>query len=102
VTTGDGSVWVANSAGGTVSRINPTTRTVVSTDHLGGNPLSLAVVDGSVYLADGSGQSVRTIYPAPVSKKLDLGVTPRLLLPVDGGIWVASANPGRVLEVKPG
>jgi hypothetical protein len=64
-----------------------------------GAPLALAVSAGRVWLADGSAQTLRTLYPAPKSKVLNLGATPRTVMAVPGGIWVGVANPGQVIHV---
>jgi streptogramin lyase len=101
VATGAGSVWVANAQGGTLSQVDPGSLRVVQTLHVGGDPLSVAVAGGHVYVGDGQAQTLRSPYPAPASKVLDLGTEPRTLLPVGGGVWVAGANPGRVLSVGP-
>ncbi len=102
VATGAGSVWVADAQGGTVSRVDPSTLRVLDTYRVGGDPLSVGVASGRVYVGDGTAQSVRTVYPAPASKVLGIGTTPRQLLPVGGSVWVAGANPGRVLSVSAG
>jgi hypothetical protein len=101
VATGAGSVWVANTQGGTVSQVDPSALRVVHTFHVGGDPLSIGVADGRVFVGDGSAQTVRTVYPAPGSRVLDIGTTPRELLTVGDGVWVAASNPGRVLAVSP-
>jgi streptogramin lyase len=101
VAIGDGSVWVANSAIGTVSRIDPKTRAVVHTYRLGGDPLTLAVSDGRLWIGDGTGQSLRTISSTGVVGKAEsIGTTPRGLLPAGDGVWVVTANPGRVLAAN--
>jgi len=100
VATGAGSVWVADAQGGSVSRVDPSTRRVLDTYRVGGDPLSIGVAAGRVYVGDGTAQSVRTVYPAPGSEVLGIGTTPRQLLPVGGSVWVAGANPGRVLSIS--
>ena len=66
---------------------------------MGDDPLSIGVAAGRVYVGFGTGQTVRTISPAPASKVLDIGTDPRQLLAAGSGVWVAGANPGRVLAV---
>ncbi len=100
VATGAGSVWVANARDGTVSRVDPGSLRVVDTDHVGGDPSSVGVVGGTVYVGDGTAQTLRTVFPSPASKVLGIGTTPRSLLPVGGSVWVAGADPGRVLAVS--
>jgi YVTN family beta-propeller protein len=51
IAVGAGAVWVANSDDGTISRIDPTTRTVVATIVVGGRPVGIAVSDGRVWVS---------------------------------------------------
>jgi DNA-binding beta-propeller fold protein YncE len=98
VTTGLGSVWVANAAGGTVARVDPATRRVIHTYRTGGDPLALAVSGGRLWLADGSAERLRTLFPAPGVGPVELASSPRALLAVGSQMWIATANPGRVVE----
>ena len=102
VATGADAVWVANSSGGTVSKVSPTSVTVMQTIRVGGDPLTLGVAGDDVYIGDGTAQTVRTVWPTPGSKALNIATDPRQLLPVASGVWVAASNPGRVLAVGPG
>jgi len=47
---GQGAVWVANAADGTVSRIDPVTGKVVKTIKVGGRPVGVATGDGYVWV----------------------------------------------------
>ena len=47
---GHGSVWVANSGDGTVSRIDPVSGRVIATIDVGGSPTGLAVADDGVWV----------------------------------------------------
>lgn len=100
VATGVGSVWVADATAGTVDQVSPSSHRVVRTFRVGGDPLALAVTAGRVWVADGSDQTLRTIFPAPGLAAAKLNSSPRQLLPVGRDIWVATANPGRVLQAK--
>ena len=50
---GAGSVWVANARGGTVSEVDPHSLRVVRTLRVGGDPRSLAVAGGHLYVGTG-------------------------------------------------
>jgi hypothetical protein len=102
VTTGDGAVWVANAAGGTVVQVDPTTRRIRHTYGVGGDPLTIAVAGGRVWVGDGSAEKVSIIYPSAAAASVALKVSPRSLLPVGSGVWVAAANPGSVLSLRAG
>jgi YVTN family beta-propeller protein len=47
---GAGAVWVANSAGRTVSRIDPATNQVVRTIPVGNVPVGIAIAGGLVWV----------------------------------------------------
>ena len=55
VAVGAGSVWVANSGDGTVSRIDPTAGKVIATIEVGGRADEVAVGEGAVWV---------NVYPA--------------------------------------
>ncbi|MGP0030130.1 MAG: hypothetical protein ACLPVF_06455, partial [Acidimicrobiales bacterium] len=101
VATGDGAVWVADAVGGAVVRVDPARVTVSHTYPTGGDPLAVTVAGGRVWVADGAAHTVRTVFPAPGAGPLRLGAQPRELIPVGAGVWVAAANPGRVLAAGP-
>jgi YVTN family beta-propeller protein len=48
---GEGAVWVANSAAGTVSRIDPETNEVVATIAVGNRPVGIAVGASNVWVS---------------------------------------------------
>ena len=62
VTSGAGSVWVANQLDGTVSRIDHNDGQVVTID-VGGEPTGVAFGAGSLWVADGQGRTVAQIAP---------------------------------------
>ena len=51
VAVGAGAVWVANSRDGTVSRIDPQSKKVVATIHVGGSLRGIAVGAGAVWVS---------------------------------------------------
>jgi hypothetical protein len=101
VATGAGSVWVADAQDGTLDRVNPTTLSVTTSAPVGNDPLSVAVSGTRVWVGFGTMQSVRTAVPAPPSKALRIGTTPRALIGVGDTVWVAGSNPGEVVQVAP-
>lgn len=100
VATGDGSVWVANSSSGTVTRVDPLTRATAHTYGIGGDPLAIAVAGGNVWVGDGSAARLRTVFPTPGLAPVFLGGSPRSLLSVGDGVWITTANPARVLAAR--
>jgi YVTN family beta-propeller protein len=92
-------VWVANAQSNTVSEVDPVSLGVVTLVGIGSDPLSIAVADRRVFVGFGTSQSIRMISPTPESVVLSAGTTPRSIIPVGAGVWVAGSNPGRVLSV---
>lgn len=96
----EGSVWVANSGDGTVSRIDPATNRVVATIGVGGHPSRLTADSGVVWVATGEG--LRRIDPASnrAVQTLRLPVGVGDVLAADGFLWV-SVDDGTVRRLDP-
>ena len=90
VVAGGGSVWVANTLDGTVSRID-SRRQLVTID-VGGAPAGLTFGAGSLWVADGEGHRVAQVDPATntVVQHLDAGNAPRAVVTADGALWSVS------------
>lgn len=99
VTTGAGQVWVANSGSGTVDEVEPSTLLVSTLENIGRDPVAVAVAAQRVWVGFGTTMSLRYIIQAPESEQLNLHMTPRALIGVGAGVWVAGSNPGGVLDV---
>jgi hypothetical protein len=102
VAVGDGSVWVADSASGTVSRVDPTRDRVTGTYRTGPDPVAVAVSGGRTWVADGRTGRLQVVGPADGRRPFGLTGTPRQLVAVPGGLWAAVANPGAVAAVTAG
>ncbi len=98
-----GSVWISNSASGTVSRIEAGTRRVAAVVQVGGQLGSVAATSDAVWVSVfGDGQLVR-IDPArnAVGARIDLGGRPTgIAVGSDGDIWVGNLD-GYVSRVDP-
>ena len=66
----------------------------------GDDPLAVAVTpDNRVYVGFGTAETVRVVSPAPESKSARLeGCATGAARRSGHGVWVATANPGRVLS----
>lgn len=53
VAVGPGSVWITDSLGGTISRVDPRTNRVVATIRVGNSPNGIAVGEGYVWVTVG-------------------------------------------------
>jgi peptide/nickel transport system substrate-binding protein len=100
VTSGAGSVWVANELDGTVSRIDREPDQVVTID-VGGEPTGVAFGAGSLWVADGQGRSVAQIAPRAnkVIQRIDVGNAAHAVAFGYGAVWVASAVDATVVRI---
>lgn len=99
----ENAVWVANYTDGTVSRIDPRTRTVVQTIEVGAAPSGLAVGFGSVWVANSGARSVSRINVATnrVVQTIDVGNGPTGVAVGGGAVWVTNAVDGTVSRIDP-
>ena len=100
VTSGAGSVWVANRADGTLSRIDRDRQ--IATIDVGGAPAGLAFGAGSVWVADGDARHVVQVDPGrnKVVQHIPVGNAPRSLAVAGGALWVASGVEGNVDRIE--
>jgi ABC-type transport system substrate-binding protein/DNA-binding SARP family transcriptional activator len=101
---GAGSLWVANTRGGTVSRIDRAHDQVddrVFTIDVGGEPVALAFGGGSLWVADGEARTVHQVDPSSnrVIRSVDVGNAPRAVTSGFGALWVASTADGVVRRI---
>jgi len=106
---GHGSVWVANTDDGTVSRIHPDRREVIRTIGIGAPAIDLAATTDAVWVANGSDGTVSRIDPSAdaVVETIDLRGSSELVwnptYAVDGdddSAWIA-AGPRHVFRIDP-
>lgn len=100
VVAGLGSVWVANTLDGTVSRVDRQRRQVVTID-VRGAPAALALGAGSLWVADGDARSVAQVDPGTnkVVQRIDVVNAPNAVAYADGALWVASGVDGTLDRV---
>jgi len=93
VVAGGGSVWVANTLGGTVSRIEQKKPHQVTSIDVGGEPTALAFGAGSLWVANGEDRMVAQLDPGTnrVVRELPVGNASRAIAAGSGALWVASA-----------
>jgi YVTN family beta-propeller protein len=107
VVVGRGGVWVANSASGTVTRLDPATGRPTATIGAGGDPNDLAVGFGSVWVADGNDGTVTQIDPSQdqAAPPIQLGrqtvaPAPVFYVAVDSShVWATRAD--KLLRIDP-
>jgi YVTN family beta-propeller protein len=105
VAVGEGAVWVANLEGRTLSRVDPTTRTLQGTISLTATPTGVAVGAGSVWTANGILGSVSRIDPGVNAVSTTIpDVAPRAsggAIDVgEGAVWFVSGI-GTITRIDP-
>ena len=98
---GGGSVWVANTLDGTVSRIEQKKPGHVTSIPVGGEPTALAFAAGSLWVANGEDRMVAQVDPGTnrVVRELPVGNASRAVAADFGALWVASAIDGAVHRI---
>ena len=92
---GDGSVWVANSLDGTVSRIDPATNRVTATIPVGEGPDGIAVGSGAVWVSGEFSEAIARIDPAEnrVVERIPIANRPKGLALLEDQVWFAVQPP---------
>jgi YVTN family beta-propeller protein len=100
VADGGGSLWVANTLDGTVTRIDRAGDRIV-TIAVGGRPSALAFGSGSLWVADGEAHSVAQIDPGAntIEQRLQVGNAPVALAVTDRALWVLSSADAAIERV---
>ena len=106
IAAGAGSIWVAMSDRGAVSRINPATNTVQQTIPTPGGPSALTVGGGFVWVADTLAGTVARIDPRAnggqvVGKPIRVGNVPSGIAYGLGAVWVANSIDRTVIRIDP-
>ena len=106
IAAGAGSIWVAMSDRGAVSRIDPATNTVQQTIPTPGEPSALTVGGGFVWVANTLAGTVARIDPRTnggqvVGKPIRVGNGPSGIAYGLGAVWVANSVDRTVIRIDP-
>ena len=100
VAVGEGAVWAANTTAGTVSRIDPRTRSLQPIT-VGASPSGIAVGGGAVWVANHDDNSVSWINPQSntVVRTIRVGAGPTAVAYGYGSVWVTNADDRTVTRI---
>jgi ABC-type transport system substrate-binding protein/DNA-binding SARP family transcriptional activator len=100
IAAGAGSVWVTNSADGTVTRIDPATL-LTTPIPVGHGPAAIAVDERGVWIANSGDDAVVRVDPETnaVAGTTHVGSGPTALLATPAAIWVANGSDGTVMRL---
>jgi len=103
IAVGDGSVWVADNVGGTVSRIDAAGGEVEGERiRVGAGPEAIAVGEGAVWVASGDDTITRIDPAGGTAERVAVRVgDPRGIVAGEGSVWVASGSDGTVTRIDP-
>ncbi len=103
VAAGADALWVANEAGGTVSRIDQRTRAVIQTIPVGNGPAAVAVGAGGVWVANSLDGTLSWISPVTNGevKRIPAGDSPSGVCVTAGAVWVASTYDRSIMRFDP-
>ena len=98
---GYASVWVASAYAGTVTRINPRTRSVVQRITVGNSPSGIAVGRGGVWVANHNDGTVSWINPQSNTevKRIGVGNGPTAVAFGYGSVWVTNSDDRTVSRI---
>lgn len=104
VAVGAGSVWVANSGDGTVSRIDPSTKVRIDTIQVGAEPSGIAFGYGQLWVANGPDATVSRIDPETSTEvqTIDVDSGPTGVAAGLGSVWVTNKLDDTVSRIDPG
>lgn len=103
ITTGAGSVWVANFGSDTLSRINTTNNTVQATRGVGDGPQGLAFAVSSVWVANSLADTVTRFNPSnnTAGVPIPVGDDPRSIAFDGTNVWVTNFAGNSVSKISP-
>jgi len=102
IASGAGSVWVTNSADGTVTRIDPTTL-LATTIPVGHGPSAVAVNAAGAWIATADDNKLVRIDPETnaIAGTTRVGDGPDAVLATPSSLWVADGRDGTVMRIDP-
>ena len=103
VARGEGAIWVTNANDGTVSRIDPVTRSVRQTVRVGSGPSGIAVGAGAVWVANHGDGTVSRIDPETntVVDTIAVGNNPTAVAFGEGSVWVTNSADRTLSRIDP-
>jgi YVTN family beta-propeller protein len=98
---GDGAIWAANSAAGTVSRIDPLTRSLQQTIPVGQSPSGIVAGGSGVWVANHDDGTVAWINPTSnsVVKEIPVGAGPTAIAFGFESVWVTNSDDRTVTRI---
>jgi YVTN family beta-propeller protein len=103
VARGEGAIWVTNGNDGTVSRIDPVTRSVRQTLRVGSSPSGIAVGAGAVWVANHGDGTVSRIDPETntVVDTIAVGNNPTAVAFGERSVWVTNSADRTLSRIDP-
>ena len=103
VAVADGSLWVANTTDGTVTRVDSATARPVQTIRVGASPSGIVSGFGAIWVANSGDRTVQRINPATneVVATITVGISPTGLATDGSWVWVTNRLDGSISRIDP-
>jgi YVTN family beta-propeller protein len=100
---GAGSIWVANTTDGSVSRIDPDTHAVTQTITVRAQPVAIAVTQHDVWVANSGDGSVSRVSADSQTEvdRVPVGNVPAAIAAGPSGVWVANSGDDTIERIDP-
>jgi YVTN family beta-propeller protein len=100
---GAGSLWVANTGEGTVSRVDPASNRVLQSISVGVSPNAIAVTGNDVWVTNGGSGTVTRVNTVTNTQTdvIRVGNQPTAIAGAQGGVWVANGGDDTVQRIDP-
>ena len=98
----DGEVWVADEAGGAITRFDPATEAAMSIP-VGGDPVDLAADEERLWALNGDGYVTSIILGTGATEQIDLsgaGGSPQAIA-VGRQVWVTTGSGNTLVAIAP-
>ncbi len=105
VFTGPGALWIASRGSNTITQIDPTTRTLVSTTELDGDYIDMAITPTGVWTLSRAGDQVAYLTHLdastgkPIGTPTKLGGDPVQITNTNPDLWIALRADGGIVRI---
>ena len=103
VAVANGSLWVANTTDGTVTRLDSTTARPIDTIPVGASPSGIVAGFGAIWVANSGERTVQRIDPTTntVVATITVGISPAQLATDGKWVWVTNRLDGSISRIDP-
>ena len=103
ITAGGGFIWVTDTQGDSVTKVDPVTHAAVDTIDVGGDPTGIAWGDGSIWVVESNDADVARIDPSSgrIVARIPVGNSPSAVAATASDVWVTNFGDDSVTRIDP-